>query len=623
MARRTTTQLLAEAEARVKLETARLQLSRIKLHKEAVKARRVALSTHAAAVKNRMTRDWIAKATSADGAILADSATLNARARQMVRDDAYAKSIVRAFRRNVVGTGIHPAAAARDRNGKALEQFNKAIDALWFDWQRNKDLVDIEGRRNLVAIQRWVSDELVTVGEALIVKSYLPRENHVGLVLQLLEPEQLDMNKLEHGDNEIRGGVEVDEYGKPLAYWVYERHPNDVRGLNRPSPLSLESIRIPADRMIHVCDPDRVRQTRGVTRLAPIMLRLRDVHTTDYAQLLAMKAEACIGMVIKSQMEFPDAMGLKQPVDADGGATREDTDGNDELAMQPLMVARLAPGEEMQSFTPTRPGSSYEPYMKSQLRAVSAGAGISYEQVARDFTNGSYSSQRQAMLEDRREYEPLQEILITSLLQPIWEEFISWAVMESRISAPGYAKQQDMYQYAEWRGQGWSWIDPEKEVNAHEKAITLGIETKTNICLERGLDFREVAAKRAEEVAFEAQVAAKSGVKPLPQPGEEEATTPTDAAAPDPTQAVEPPTDENAGVAVEKQDRLSGIDAQRADEMLGRVSRGESSPEVVRQILIAMGFTEDEARRMIDEAKSFTPAKPDPAAEPQREAVPA
>lgn len=513
MAKRRTAEQIAQAlEAKVRAERARLQLAQLKRVRGAIRDQQVALSTYRAATRDRTTRDWRAKLTSGDSAILPDLLTIDARARGATRDDCHASSVKRAFTRNVVGRGITAAATATLPNGKLATLFNLQADALFHDWSRSKQC-DIERRRPFWRIQRWAIGEMVETGEAFVIRSIV-RDELTGrrrLVLQLVEAEQLDRYKLQHAEgsvvNEVRSGVEIDEHGAPVAYWFYRRHPHDVQGMSRPAPIMLESERVPAWRVCHLYDPERVRQTRGVSRLAPALERLRNLDTYDYAQIIAAKAQASIGVLITTDPVNGERLGMAQPAGEDG-PDRQDADGNDELAFQPFMVARLQPGEKVEPFTPTRPGGEYDPFTVRQLRSIAAGCGISYEQVARDFTGGTYSSQRQAMMEDRREFEPLQQILIDDLCQPVWADFIELAVLNGDLIAPDFHRRPTAWTYAEWRGQGWPWIDPAKEAEASEKQLALNLTTRRQLLLDRGEDWREIDRQRAEELRSERTLAA-------------------------------------------------------------------------------------------------------------------
>lgn len=514
----------------------------------------LALATYRAAEINRLTRDWQARKRSADAAIIPDRGTLDARSRQQVRDDPNINSIRRAYVRNVVGRGIAPRSAARDASGKVFKDFNKSRDDQFFDWARNPKLVDREKRRNFAGIQRWACGEMIEVGEALIIMAYERRLNHCGLVLQCVESDQLDMNRTEASGREVRGGVEVDEFGAAVAYWIYPRHPSDYLSFSRTgSEWSIESIRIPAERMLHIYDPERVRQTRGVSRLVPVMRKCRDLDDYDFAQLIAAKAEACVGLIITTAAGDKSKIGLAE----DGATPAADEDGNDPLSMQPLMTARLNPGEEVTGFTPTRPGNMYEPFVTEQKRTIASGAGLSYEQLSRDFSKGTYSSQRQTSNEDRREFEPLQDLIVCHLCQPVIEAFTDFSVMDGRLTAPGYSRNRDQWNYTNWQPQAWEWVDKANEAKAEAGAIESGITSTIDVADRHGDDAFEIADKQARIMAYrEAAVAkarAEMGLAPTVDPNAPPKATPApvdddfDVPAPAPKQIK--PAAQPAGVA--------------------------------------------------------------------------
>ena len=489
--RRTPEERARDAEATARMVEAKLRAART----------RVALSTYKAATRDRFTRDWTAQRKSADAAIIPDLPTLHARARQLVRDDVYARSAVRALVRNVVGRGIG-CVASREVNGQPDTAWNRAADRLWSRWARDHRRVDRERRRNLAGVLRWVVHEEATAGEALIVMGLEDRIGVPRLVLQCVEADQLDTTRTEYQPvdpagrpltdaagrtvppRQVHGGVEVDECGAALAYWILPAPPGGVNVLQ-----TQEARRIPADRVLHYFDPDRARQTRGVTRLACAMLRLRHLAEYDSAQLVAARAEASLGLVVETQ----------QP-DLDFGTPDGTTQGeNDELKMLPMMVAKTLPGEKVTQFTPQRPGGLYRDFTQAQLRGIAAGIGLGYEQVARDFTNGSYSSQRQALLEDRREFGMQQDGLVTIVLRPIYELFIREAVLDGLLRAPDFDRDPDAYTACEVMVDGFEWIDPEKEAKANATALASNLDTRKRIAGERGLDWRAIDAQRAIE----------------------------------------------------------------------------------------------------------------------------
>jgi lambda family phage portal protein len=195
-------------------------------------------------------------------------------------------------------------------------------------------------------------------------------------------------------------------------------------------------------------------------------------------------------------------------LDENGKPVPADADGNDQLAMQPFMVAHINPDEKMESFIPQRPGNMYNPFVVAQLRAIAASLGVSYEQLARDFTTTNFSGLRQALSEDRKEVELTQKLLSESVLAIIWNEFVYCCVMEGRLPAipvMDFTAYPDKYTYCNWRGAGFKGIDPSKDQSAKEKAVALGTMTLEQAAQDDGGDWREIADQQAIEKAYRAE----------------------------------------------------------------------------------------------------------------------
>lgn len=556
--RRTPEEILEREQTRLRLLQARVQIEQTK----------AMLATYKAAERTRFTADWRAPRRSADGATIPDLPTLHGRARQLVRDDAYAASAVRAFRRNVVGTGVVAFARRKLPDGTPDRGWNGTLDPLWRRWERDPRQVDVQRRRNLMMFGWWAMNELVVAGEALILKCLAMRAGRPRLCLQAVEAEQLDEEIQEHEGREVRGGVELDQAGAPIAYHFRRRPPGD---LGREAP----TVRITADRVAHVMDPDRAHQTRAASRLAPCMLRLRHLGEHDSSHLIAARAESNIGLVI--EREDPTA-----PLNPAGTDAAE----KDTLDFSPLAIMRLRRGEKATSFTPQRAAQVYAPFTEAQLRAAAASIGISYEQLARDFSRGTYSSQRQAMLEDRREYAMLHELLVALMYQPIREWFIHECVLDGQLLAPGYSRDPEAWHETMWLPDGWQWIDPQKESAADTTAFAQDFDTHQSIVGRRTGELsedvmRENARTRAQRRKMVIQAYAAEGLPPPPEDGAGSASSPAKAAVAINDEADEAATDAAAGaglngaqvtalLAVVEQVRTSAISADAAKQIVAQ-----------------------------------------------------
>jgi lambda family phage portal protein len=406
---------------------------------------RVGRTAHDAAKKTREVADWYTDAYSADAAIIPELRDINARARASVRNDWAARSIVDGYRRHVVGTGITCRSDARDpATGEFLHDFNRALDEAWCAWADNPARCDIEGRKTLVEIQGMMIDEWVTVGESFLVEHW----TQGGLLLQVLEPEQLDSTFSENREtgNSIRGGVEIDTFGRAVAYWFHSGdHPLETYD---PKP-----VRIPADRVRHLFRQERPRQTRGLSRLAPVLTKLRNLDAYQRYQIIRAKVEACIGLLITRNVVDPNTdefVGVNVPAGDDAA----DGNNNPFYNLEPGMVERLEPGESIEAFDPKAPGTTYEPFVNHHLHQIAAGVGLDYPTVARDFTNGSFSAQREGHLERDKETDLLQKLMIDTVLQPMRRGFVLWAVQSGRVQAPPSfyrPETHESFQAADWQ----------------------------------------------------------------------------------------------------------------------------------------------------------------------------
>ena len=209
--------------------------------RQAPSAARTALAgaqrrSYAASQINRLTEGWSTASLSANADIHAALDTLRARSRQLFRDDPYARKFGALVSTNVVGaTGFALQARVYDPNGKPDAGANSAIEAAWLRWATRKggiSLCDATGRQSLRDMLRTAILTVARDGECLLrwVRG-TAAGNAYGLALQLLDVDRIDtqLNQPpQAGYGQIRMGVEVNPYGRPLALWLRNRHPGDV-----------------------------------------------------------------------------------------------------------------------------------------------------------------------------------------------------------------------------------------------------------------------------------------------------------------------------------------------------------------------------------------------------------
>lgn len=444
---------------------------------------------YAGARIGRTEAEWITQNTSVDAEIMSSLNKLRDRSRQLVRDNDHVQAIQRTIVNNVVGKGIACQSQVKMKRGAGLNKpMNDQINLAWYKWTR-KDSCDVAGKLSFEEIQRLAMASIFENGEILL--RLIPQamgKSRVPLAIEVLEPDYLDetfnLRIAPDSGNQIRMGVELNQWKRPVAYWFRTAHPGDM-----PMATASQSgrrIRVPANEVIHLFVTKRAGQTRGVPWLHSSVLNLHHLHGYEEAEVIAARATACImGFVESPEGEAP----------ADGVV-----DGDKVSDMASGVFKYLAPGEKMNPMVPTRPGGQFEPFVRSKLRSIGSGQGVAYESVSGDYSQSNYSSSRLSLVEIRDHWKILQAWLIDATTQPIFEAFLWGAVLAGEVKIPDFETNSDAYVYPKWTPRGWSWVDPSKEVAADAAAVRAGFKTQSEVIAEHGGDIEELIAQRQHEI---------------------------------------------------------------------------------------------------------------------------
>lgn len=444
---------------------------------------------------SRLTDGWSASNGSADGELVSSLTVLRSRSRSLVRDSSYAKRAKVIVVNNVVGTGIGLQAQVRSVRGELNRRVNDQVEEAWTEWCR-ADSCHTGGRLHFADLERAVMAQVFEAGEAFLRIHWRPfGMSTVPFALELIEAERVVDDYASpyltaHDGNEVRMGVEVDEFYRPVAYWIRKRHPNDIRfGMWRGSE---EVERVPADQILHLCTIDRWPQTRGEPWMHTVLRRLNDMDGYSEAEIVRARGQA-VRMGIIESGEDASSFGEEQP------------DGSVETELEPGTVQRLNPGEKWHDSAPTAPNPQLDPFMRYMLREVAAGTGPSYESLSRDYSQSNYSSSRLALLDDRDLWRHLQWWLIRDFRERVHRLWIQQAVYARAIpaiSVEEYAVNPTKFAAARFKPRGWTWIDPTKEVEAFKEAVKQGFTSVGDVIAQTagGRDIEDVLEEREREL---------------------------------------------------------------------------------------------------------------------------
>lgn len=548
---------------------------------------------YAGAEANRLTNNKKPKNQSADSELLgpfgADS--LRAWSRALVRDNAYAWGVVDTIVSSVIGCGITAQSQFETPEGLDIEDVNEVRDKTWQDWC---EVADVNGRLTFTEIQQLAQREMVEAGEVLIHLVKTPSNKYRGIyrpvpfALELIEADRLateyDTYKVKPGgENKIIRGVELDELGKPVAYWIYPEHPNG------PYASRVTPNRIDAKDILHLYRVDRIGQTRGVPWFAPVMSWLRDLGVYVDNEIQASAVASCFGVAITTTGR--GGSGLMPSVDAD----TTDVNGNTFEYLEPAMVVRLQPGESVESINPGRPNSASEPWINLMLRGISVGTGLSYEVVSRNYSGTSYSSSRTSMLEDRRRFRRWQRYIVQHMCQPIWDAFCDQAATAGVDGFPAMTEILDDRRSStavEWQTPAWEWVDPQSEQAASDAALGSFQSTYQDELGQRGKHWKNVFYQRAKEEKLKRQLGLVTSdmakIEATQAEGQQMAAS-----------AANMPTGEMSDMS-----RLQwGRNRKAIEDILNEFIAGTASETKARVFLQSLGLTDATASSLLQDAK--------------------
>jgi lambda family phage portal protein len=439
--------------------------------------------------------------SSADAEISLSLTQLRARSRQMVRDSSYAKRARTVIVDNVIGSGIGMQAQVKtSRDGELFGRVNDDIERVWREWACAEHS-HTGGVLHFNDLERAAMGQVVDAGEAFIrIHRRAFGGSAVPLALELVEAERLAHDIVQPGaiieNASMRMGIEVDDFNRPLAYWIRQRHPGDIRA---QAGITDRYERVPAADILHIYIADRWPQTRGEPWMHTVLRKIDEMNEYTSLEVQAARGSAAYFATI----ETPAA-------ESPGPNDEEEDTGAKVMDLEPMTVQELAPGEKLEFHTPNRPNDGLDQFMRAMLREVASGLGVSYESLSRDYSQSNYSSSRLSLLDDRDRWRTLQQWWIRKFRHPLHKAWLHQAVMARAIESvqvQSFALDMERFEAVLFKPRGWQWIDPAKDVAAFKEARRSAFISTSEIIRQTGggADVEDVIAEiQREDAMFEA-----------------------------------------------------------------------------------------------------------------------
>lgn len=485
---------------------------------------------HGASYAKKSLIGWLSAGQDADADIVDQLSTLRNRSRDLYMGSPLATGALKTVRTNVVGSGLALNAQIDAKflglTEEQAKEWEENTEREWRLWSESVNC-DAERRQTFFQLQSLVLLSALMSGDVFVTMPIIPRKGCAyDLRIGLIEADRVCDPLPPPTTANVLGGIEVGTYGETVAYWVAKHHPGAIPRIGQD--LQQEWKRVLAfgtttgrRNVLHImADVERPAQRRGVPMLAPVIEALKQLSRYSEAELMAAVVSGMFTVFVKSNT--PDsplatAFNPAMQVDKDPSA----------YEMGNGSIVALEEGEEVQIADPSRPNPNFDPFVIAICRQIGSALEIPYELLVKNFT-ASYSASRASLLEAWKMFRMRREWLVGNFCQPIYEEWLTEAVLKGRVQAPGFFDDPAIraaWCGAEWFGDAQGQLDPKKEAEAAKIRVDEGFSTREREAAElTGMKYDQIHAVRKREEAMRRVdgLSVTSPAQPGPEPDKEE-----------------------------------------------------------------------------------------------------
>ncbi len=450
-------------------------------------ALRIGQGYEAASTVARWARHYKVSSGSPDGEIVNDLEIIRTRSRDQYKNTGFGRGPIETFTQSVIGRGLR-LQSIPDRNYIAgvmgwekteadefLGSFVETYERRFRLWAESKES-DIQGKNNFYENTKLAYKSIKLSGDVFVTTSLIKNnQTPFRLKIGLIEADQVANPFGVSESRLLRAGIETNEFGKPLGYWVnqnQEVYPFEYKFIPIYGKFSGRRL------ITHLFRADRPGQSRGIPLLAPITRYIKTAHDYKQSEAGAAFAASLYSVFITSSRDNVANTGI---VPSKKQTEEEKKKQGIDFNLAPGAIIQLLPGESIEGFNPNRPNSNFGPFLKEIAKEVGMAINMPYEILLKEF-NSSYTASRASMNYYEKTIDIDRAWMGIDHCQYVSGEFLDDEVAAGNILAPGYFDSFDLrkaYQKSNWVSDSVGQIDPVKETKAAIDRVNNQLSTKS------------------------------------------------------------------------------------------------------------------------------------------------
>lgn len=410
--------------------------------------------------------------------------TLRDQARTLAINNVYARRYIEIMKAAVIGAnGISVNCAAVNPDGSA-DVFSDSFTQYFAEFS---DDISVCGQLTRSQAESLMLERMIVDGEALAI---IHRgEGDHGIKIAIIDADHLDENYNDYfyaTGNRVVGGVEINNFGKPIAYHIFKYNPSDaVMG------GSSERIRYDAEDIIHLYEKERTSATRGYSWLCPAIEKLHQLDKYSEAVLVSARIGASKSRYFAQTTDNADPFADSDDVDDEGHVTLSFSPGTVELMPRGWTVH--------DSDLSTSTQDSLDAFQKALLRGIAVGLGVSYHLLASDLSEVNYSAARFGSLTDNEFYKSVQSLVIQTFTKRLYRE---WLRVQLVTNALGFnipfAKYQK-FAKARYTAKAFGTVDPQKDAAADQIELENNLVSLSELAERRGRNLEDILKQKQKD----------------------------------------------------------------------------------------------------------------------------
>lgn len=458
---------------------------------------------------------WNPMLLTEDAALLPNLDTSNARSDDLVRNHGYASGGLRLHLDNIVGhlfkLNWQPMWRHLGWDEDDYVDIKSEVESAWSEYaEDDKCFIDAERKRTFTMLVRAAVTQHFNYGDAMASAEWIvSRNSRYSTAIKMISPKRVrnpgNDNFLSDG---IKGGIKIGKHGQPLGYYVCDQHGLlPLTGVSGYRYVRKETW-WGRSKFIHIFDARDDGQTRGTNSLMSVMSQMHMLDKLQQTKLQNAIVNAMFAATIESELNSNEAFQF-----ITGGETAQQNmwgwvnsvnkyHKGANIRMNGAKVSHLLPGESLNLQRPSNADNGYSQLEMSILQYISAGIGVSVEQLTHNFQNSNYSSARAALNESWRYFMGARKFIAARFATAIFSLWLEEAIAKGVVRLPknvNFWQARSALCRCDWIGSGRMSIDGVKEVRESMLLIESGLSTYQKELAKLGEDYIDIFEQQMRE----------------------------------------------------------------------------------------------------------------------------